>query len=428
MLNGTATLHGTVNPNGADTTAWFQWRSAYDHGSSNTPLQSVGSDTNDLAVDVGLTGLTPGMTYHYRCGGSNSLGVVRGTNQVFWLPALTLNSPNPLTNECHVPFVDPTTANASPLAIAAGLSHSLALKADGSVICWGANNSGQTTIPADATNVVAIAAGRAHSLALKADGSVIGWGYNKFGQRSISANATNVVAIAAGVNHSLALRADGAIVGWGLNSFRQIAIPESVHQLNLPISVNGSVDANALGTYPLSYSVTNALGAVATTNRTVIVADTLPPVLTVLGENPLMHELGAPFVDPGATVIDLCAGDRTGNIYVWGSVNTNATGSYPLAYIVTDPSGNLAVTNRTVVVVTRPVLTGSERTESGAFSFTLTNTPGARFSVLASTNLFLPSDQWNVLDSVIENPPGVFQFTDDTATNDPARFYQLRWP
>jgi len=389
MLNGTATLHGTVNPNGADTTAWFQWRSAYDHGSSNTPLQSVGSDTNDLAVDVGLTGLTPGMTYHYRCGGSNSLGVVRGTNQVFWLPALTLNSPNPLTNECHVPFVDPTTANASPLAIAAGLSHSLALKADGSVICWGANNSGQTTIPAD---------------------------------------ATNVVAIAAGVNHSLALRADGAIVGWGLNSFRQIAIPESVHQLNLPISVNGSVDANALGTYPLSYSVTNALGAVATTNRTVIVADTLPPVLTVLGENPLMHELGAPFVDPGATVIDLCAGDRTGNIYVWGSVNTNATGSYPLAYIVTDPSGNLAVTNRTVVVVTRPVLTGSERTESGAFSFTLTNTPGARFSVLASTNLFLPSDQWNVLDSVIENPPGVFQFTDDTATNDPARFYQLRWP
>ena len=76
--------------------------------------------------------------------------------------------------------------------------HSLALKADGTVVGWGDNDYGQTTIPASATNVVAIAAGSNHSLALKADGTVVGWGYNDYGQTTIPASATNVVAIAAG--------------------------------------------------------------------------------------------------------------------------------------------------------------------------------------------------------------------------------------
>ncbi|MEK7707542.1 MAG: hypothetical protein AAB380_06055, partial [Verrucomicrobiota bacterium] len=91
-------------------------------------------------------------------------------------------------------------------------------------------------------------------------------------------------------------------------------------------------------------------------------------------------------------------------------------------------SGNLAVTDRTVVVVTRPVLTGLAQLGNGSFRFTFTNTPGAQFSVLASTNVALPSSEWTALGTVSEGPPGVFQFTDEQATNQPACFYQLRWP
>ena len=47
---------------------------------------------------------------------------------------------------------------------------------------------------------MAIAAGDIHSLALKADGTVVGWGYNGYGQTTIPAGLTNVVAIAAGDN------------------------------------------------------------------------------------------------------------------------------------------------------------------------------------------------------------------------------------
>jgi hypothetical protein len=104
------------------------------------------------------------------------------------------------------------------VAIAAGLVHSLALKADGTVVGWGDNDTGQTDTPIDLANVVAIVAGREHSLALKADGTVIGWGWSADGQdNGFPVGLSNVVAIAAGRAHRLALKADGTVVGWGNN-------------------------------------------------------------------------------------------------------------------------------------------------------------------------------------------------------------------
>jgi hypothetical protein len=95
---------------------------------------------------------------------------------------------------------------------------------------------------------------------------------------------------------------------------------------------------------------------------------------------------------------------------------------------VTDGNGHLAQTNRIVVVVTAPVLTQLEKLETGSFHFSFTNTPGARFNVLASTNVALPSSEWTTLGPVTEGPAGVFQFTDHYATNRPACFYRLQWP
>src|SRR2546423_12183843 len=44
------------------------------------------------------------------------------------------------------------------------------------VAAWGSNSYGQTNVPPGLTNVVSIAGGAYHSLALKADGTVVGWG------------------------------------------------------------------------------------------------------------------------------------------------------------------------------------------------------------------------------------------------------------
>jgi len=111
------------------------------------------------------------------------------------------------------------------VAIAAGYSHSLALKRDGTVVRWGNDFFGKGNVPLGLTNVVAIAAGDSHSLALKHDGTVVGWGENNFGQRDVPPGLTDVVAIAAGYRYSLALQRNGTVVPWGDLSFRQKEVP-----------------------------------------------------------------------------------------------------------------------------------------------------------------------------------------------------------
>ena len=98
------------------------------------------------------------------------------------------------------------------VAVASGTAHSLALKADGTVLVWGTNTHGQLDMPADLTNVVAISAGTHSSLALKGNGTVVGWGYNFYafkGEPLVPANLTNVVAVASGGGHTFALVGNG---------------------------------------------------------------------------------------------------------------------------------------------------------------------------------------------------------------------------
>ena len=64
---------------------------------------------------------------------------------------------------------------------------------------------GQTNVPPDLTNVVAVAAGYFHSVALRADGTVVAWGDNTRNQTIIPPQAAGVIAIAAGVFHTAAL-------------------------------------------------------------------------------------------------------------------------------------------------------------------------------------------------------------------------------
>ncbi len=132
------------------------------------------------------------------------------------------------------------------------------------------------------------------------------------------------------------------------------------------IVVSGSVNVNVAGTYTLSYNVSDAAGNNAVTvTRDVIVADTQAPVITLIGTNPINHDQGTTFTDPGATASDVADGDLSGSIVVTGSVDTNTAGTYTLSYNVSDAAGNNATTvTRDVIVadISAPVitLTGSD--------------------------------------------------------------------
>jgi hypothetical protein len=179
-----------------------------------------------------LAGLTPGIIYHYRIVATNSAGRSNGRDAIFQnqpaivqAPAIMLRGANPLTNECHSPFIDPGAVVIAPLsAIAAGEYYSLALKTDGTVAAWG----NAPSVPSGLNNVKAIAAGYISSLALKTDGTVVGWGDNTFGETNTPAGLSNVVAISSGYGYSLALKADGTLAGWGENNFTPTTIPSGL--------------------------------------------------------------------------------------------------------------------------------------------------------------------------------------------------------
>ncbi|HPO14083.1 MAG TPA: DUF5011 domain-containing protein [Candidatus Hydrogenedentes bacterium] len=119
----------------------------------------------------------------------------------------------------------------------------------------------------------------------------------------------------------------------------------------LTVTVTGEVNTSVLGTYIITYTVTDSSGNTATVTRTVIVADQTRPVITLAGDNPLAWEAGvAPFIDPGATAYDNYDHDLTGAIIFTGSVNVQEPGYYTLTYEVADTSGNTASLTRSVHV------------------------------------------------------------------------------
>ena len=147
---------------------------------------------------------------------------------------------------------------------AAGKDFSLLLRANGTVLAWGANGFGQlgVGVPGDAvlrpapipllSHVRQLAAGDNFSLALLEDGSVQAWG-NCIGEErackqprpSPFAGLTEVKAIAAGGDFALALVQDGTVKAWGINKWGQIG-DEKISRSGAPVRVPGLENAVAI--------------------------------------------------------------------------------------------------------------------------------------------------------------------------------------
>jgi hypothetical protein len=104
-----ATLNGTVNGNGLNTQARFEYGETSAYGSS-TPWVEVGSMASNASSTVG--GLKPGITYHYRVVATSSAGTSYGSDQV--LTALEVQTSsrwavrNPVTGEQWVYYLGST--------------------------------------------------------------------------------------------------------------------------------------------------------------------------------------------------------------------------------------------------------------------------------------------------------------------------------
>lgn len=123
---------------------------------------------------------------------------------------------------------------------------------------------------------------------------------------------------------------------------------------NAPATPFGTVDTNKLGSYTVRYDANDSSGNKAVeVTRTVNVVDTTPPVITLIGDNPLTIALGNPYTEKGATAIDNYDGNLDANILIdSNSVNTGVAGTYTVKYDVNDSSKNMAIEAvRTINVV-----------------------------------------------------------------------------
>jgi phosphodiesterase/alkaline phosphatase D-like protein len=77
-----ATLHGTVNPEGAATTYYFQVGLTTVYGIT-TAIKSAGSGTKSVSVSDAVTGLAPATVYHYRIVAQSLQGTATGTDRTF---------------------------------------------------------------------------------------------------------------------------------------------------------------------------------------------------------------------------------------------------------------------------------------------------------------------------------------------------------
>jgi alpha-tubulin suppressor-like RCC1 family protein/PKD repeat protein len=146
------------------------------------------------------------------------------------------------------------------VAVSAGLGFTVGLSEDGTVWCWGINDTGQLgdgtrlsgIVPMRAvglTGVVAVACGESHVLALRNDGTVWSWGDNAAGQLGggwdkpierpvLVEGLSDVVGIAAGARHSLAVTRDGSLWAWGDNASGQLG-DGTVMNRPFPVKIPG---------------------------------------------------------------------------------------------------------------------------------------------------------------------------------------------
>ncbi|RMF18662.1 MAG: hypothetical protein D6761_02095, partial [Candidatus Dadabacteria bacterium] len=363
---------------------------------------------------------------HFTC--SSATGTTTCPAQSWWTVAPAASSTvtvtavdaaglaDPSTSDTTVSWTVETSAVTTWTSISVGETHACALRADRSMWCWGANESGQlgvssaalpaTSVPR-AVTVASVwttaAAGHHHTCAIKATGSLWCWGLNVFGEvgtgatgveiaptqlpgswRSVCANrwhscgidstdtawcwgynpdgrlgsgdtanhatpvsvatGTTWQQIACGGAHTCGLATDGSVLCWGGNSDGQVSGTGNAltpRPVALPTTATAVAAGGRHSCARLSDGSVYCWGNGASGQR-----GTTPGSVTM----PARYGFGGNAVTLAAGGLHTCLIDSAGALFCSGDPLSGALGFRPLP-----PSGGLPLAS-----VTTPTQTGSE--------------------------------------------------------------------
>ena len=215
--------------------------------------------TTQWVVPVTVSGLTDGIAL--AAGAFHTCVLSQTAGTLCW----GVNDSGQLGDGSLVQQTVPTSVvglGADASSIDAGVSHTCVVLDDGSVWCWGSNQSGQqgngtfgvkrtpTPVHSLGSAITNIDAGARHSCALSTPGDAFCWGSNTFGQLGDGSTAnwptpvavaglgSGVLALSTGTDHTCAISSDAEGYCWGNNSFGQLGDGSTAQRLT-PTSVGG---------------------------------------------------------------------------------------------------------------------------------------------------------------------------------------------
>ena len=123
----------------------------------------------------------------------------------------TTRPPSAVPTPPPTPTPTPTPPPTPTPSVSAGLDHTCAVDADGSVTCWGYDDEGQASPPGG--EFLTVSAGEEHTCGILTDRSVVCWGRDHQGQSS--APSGGFVSVSAGWEDTCGVRTDGSLECWG---------------------------------------------------------------------------------------------------------------------------------------------------------------------------------------------------------------------
>ena len=121
-------------------------------------------------------------------------------------------------------------------------------------------------------------------------------------------------------------------------------------------------DAFPLGETMIEWTATDTNNLRSSAQQMITVEDTIKPIITLLGDNPMTIEVGEDYMEPGATAFDRMDSDLTDQIAIDATeVDTNTVGTYTVTYSVADLQDNQAQASRSVQVLASPDLADLNR-------------------------------------------------------------------
>lgn len=307
-----------------------------------TPAFTLASGTYAPGQAVALVTGTPGATIRYTLNGATPTASdpVFAPGTVLTLGNFTLKAAawrTGYTTSDVATAAYSLSGDLTTTRIAAGHTHTVAVRNDGTVWAvgwngWGGLGDGSTTqrvspvMVSGLTGIRSVSAGQGHTLAVALDGRVFAWGQNTASQLGDGTTTyrtspiqvpglTTATAVAAGATHSLAVTSNGQVYAWGSNGGGQLGDGTTTTRA-APVLVNGLTDVIGVAageSHSVAWTATGTVWAWGANSQ------------GQLGDGTTTQRLTPVQVASLSTVTQLAAGQHhtlavtgAGGVYAWG--------------------------------------------------------------------------------------------------------------